>query len=128
MNQGEWKNALPYLEQCLPIRRETGDKIGEGITLINIGEIYRAQGNYTKSIEYYAQALAIQQDIGDKVGEAQSRWDIGLTYEDMGDLAKAEEYITKAVQLLVPIDHPALEQCQKSLEQVQAARQGTQEA
>lgn len=97
--QSNYEQALPYLEQGLPIAREIGNKIGESATMNNIATIYRAQGNPAKALEYYEQALAIRQQLGDRVREAITRWNIGLTYKDQGNLAKAEEYISQAVQI-----------------------------
>ncbi len=44
-------------QQALAIRREVGDRAGEGTTLNNIGAVYEAQGRYGAALEMYQQAL-----------------------------------------------------------------------
>ncbi|MCI5131363.1 MAG: tetratricopeptide repeat protein [Candidatus Electrothrix sp. EH2] len=124
MHQSEWETALPYLEQCLPIRKEVGDKYGEGITLNNIAITCDAKGEPGKAVEYHEQALAIRRELGDRDGEALTCWNIGHSYKNMGDLAKAEEYIAMAVEIEEAIGSPNLEDSRKGLALVQAKRQG----
>jgi tetratricopeptide (TPR) repeat protein len=90
---------LTYLEQSLAIRREIGDKAGEGTTLNNLSQIYDARGDYATALTYLEQSLAIQREIGDKAGEGVTCWNIGMIYKEQGDLAKAEEYIRRRVQI-----------------------------
>lgn len=112
----DYEQAVQYFEQCLPIMREVGDKIGEGTTLNNIGAIYDAQGKPAKAVEYHQQSLAIRWEQGDRAGEAQSCWNIGRTYEDLGDFVKAEEYIALAVEIKEAIGTPDAEECRNYLE------------
>ena len=49
--QNKFFNALKIFEKELLIRREIGDKIGESITLNNIGHIYRDLGKYSKALD-----------------------------------------------------------------------------
>ena len=72
--------ALTYLQQSLSICQQIGNKEGEGATLNNIGQIYRARGDYKTALTYLQQSLTIQQQIGDKSGEATSLHNIGATY------------------------------------------------
>ena len=115
---------MQYYEQCLPIRQEVGDKIGEGTTLNNIATIYRSQGKYKKALEYYKQALVIAQELGNRDGEARTLCNIGLTYKNMGEFAKAEEHVSLAVEIAKAIGHPLFEKWRDELEQVRAEQQG----
>ncbi|MDU9049797.1 MAG: tetratricopeptide repeat protein [Candidatus Electrothrix sp. Rat3] len=124
MKQGEWETALPYLEQCLLTWQELGYHIRIGQALTNIAAIYDAQGKFNKAVEYYHQALAIAQKVGDKAQEAVTSGNLGLTYVSLGDLVKAEKYITLAIQITDAIGHPSLGIWRKSLDLVQAKRQG----
>ena len=78
--RGDYETALLYLEQCLEIRRETGDKAGEGTTLNNISQIFRARGDYESALRYLEQSLEIRRETGDKAGE-------GTTLSNMGAVA-----------------------------------------
>ncbi|MCS6882819.1 MAG: tetratricopeptide repeat protein [Oscillochloridaceae bacterium] len=44
--QGQYAQALDYLQQALAIVREVGDRAGEGATLNNLGGVFEAQGQY----------------------------------------------------------------------------------
>ncbi len=49
-NIGKPTEALDYLNQALPIRREVGHRSGEATTLNNIGVVYRNIGKPTEAI------------------------------------------------------------------------------
>jgi tetratricopeptide (TPR) repeat protein len=123
-HQGDNETALTYYEQCLSIRREIGDKIGEGMTLNNMAMINDTQEKLGNVLEYKEQYLAICRDLGDRVGEAVSCWNIGTTYCDMDDLAKAEEHIALAVEIAEQIGHSSLKKWRYVLERVRAKRRG----
>ena len=96
--------------------------MGEGITLNNIGEIYRAQGNPSKALKYLEQALTIRREVGDRAGEGFTCWNLGCTYEYLGDLARAEEYISLTVEIEEQVGHYYLENDRNYLKQLRAKR------
>jgi tetratricopeptide (TPR) repeat protein len=77
---GSYDTALKYLQQSLAISQEIGDKSGEGTTLNNISQIFRARGDYDTALKYLQQSLAIRQEIGDKSGEGTTLNNICLLY------------------------------------------------
>ncbi len=52
-NQGQFPEALNYLQQALLITREIGDRAMEGTTLNNIGAACQAQGQYDQALNQY---------------------------------------------------------------------------
>jgi tetratricopeptide (TPR) repeat protein len=54
---GQKQEALKYYEQALRIRREVGDRGGEGTTLNNLGGVYDDLGQKQEALKYYEQAL-----------------------------------------------------------------------
>ena len=48
--QGRYTEALEAHQKALAIRREVGDRLGEGATQVNIGTIYRDQGRYAEAL------------------------------------------------------------------------------
>ena len=68
-NQGQYRSALNYFQQALVIRREVGDRAGEGVTLSNIGGVYGSRGQYDQALESYQQALVIHREMGDGARE-----------------------------------------------------------
>jgi tetratricopeptide (TPR) repeat protein len=92
---GRLTKALEYLEKSLEIRVEIGDKSGEGTTLNNISQIYKARGDLTKALEYLEKSLKIVVEIGDKSGECSSRFNIGHIHLANDEVKKAHaEWIT----------------------------------
>ena len=109
------------MEQSLAIRREIGDKAGEGTTLNNISLIYHDRGDLATALTYLEQSLAIRREIGNKAEEGVTCWNIGFIYKDQGDLVRAEEYISRTVQIDEEIGHPDLEKDRAALEQIRQA-------
>ena len=108
----------------MDISQEIGDRAGEGTTLNNISQIYKARGDYGTALKYLEQSLAISKEIGDRRGEAVTSWNIGTTYADQGDLAEAEQYMSRTVEIDEAIGHPDLESDRKHLEAVRAKLRG----
>ena len=58
------EEAARYYEQALVIRREVGDRAGEGTTLGNLGMLAVSLGHVEEAIRYFEQALVIFTEIG----------------------------------------------------------------
>jgi hypothetical protein len=61
---GHWRLGMDLLPLQLAIRREVGDRAGEGTTLNNLGSLADALGRPEEAARYYEQALAILEEIG----------------------------------------------------------------
>ena len=86
---GAYDTALGYLKQSLSIMQQIGDKAGEGTTLNNISQIFKAQGDYETALGYLKQSLRIRQQIGDKAG-------LCATLFNMGHIHAQNEQIPEA--------------------------------
>ncbi|MBH8566197.1 tetratricopeptide repeat protein [Nostoc sp. CENA67] len=105
--QGKLREALETFEKVLLIRREIGDKAGEGTTLNNLGVVYRSLGQYAKAIDYYQQALAIFKQIGDTAGVGRTLNNLGAVYDSQGQYAKAIDYYQQALAIFKQIGDTA---------------------
>ena len=103
LHLGDFKQALPVLQESLAIQQEIGDKAGEGATLNNISTLYHAQGEYATALEYLKKSLAIMQEIGDKKGEGTTLNNISQIYDAQGDYATALEYMKKSLAIMQEI-------------------------
>ncbi len=54
---GEYAQAEQYYLQSLEIKRQIGDKAGEGNSLNNLGIVYENLGEYAQAEQYYRQSL-----------------------------------------------------------------------
>lgn len=77
---GQKTEALKYYERALLIRREVGERGGEGRTLNNLGRVYNALGQQAKAIEYCERALYLAKEVGDRGGEGRTLHNIGMIY------------------------------------------------
>ena len=97
---GQIYQALRLNEQALGIRREVGDRSGEGTTLNNLGGVHSALGQKGKALEYYEQALGIRREVGDRSGEGTTLNNLGRVYDALGQKGKALEYYEQALGIV----------------------------
>jgi tetratricopeptide (TPR) repeat protein len=88
-DQGQYQSALNYFQQALVIRREVGDRAGEGATLNNIGGVYDSRGQYDQAFQNFQQALVILREVGDRVGEGTTLNNVGSVYRARGQYDQA---------------------------------------
>jgi tetratricopeptide (TPR) repeat protein len=86
---------LPEAEEAykrnLTIRRELGDRRGEGIVLSLLGRIALQRGHLDEAERYFQQALAIDR-------EARVRWDEGIDISSLGQIALTRGHLEEAEQ------------------------------
>jgi len=82
--QHSWTKAIATYQRSLAIRRECGDRIGEGRTLNDLGIIHSGQGRWDEAIDAYEHSLAIHREVGDRSGEASALNNLAGVYADQG--------------------------------------------
>jgi tetratricopeptide (TPR) repeat protein len=100
LHLGDYDAALKYLEASLAIRREIGDRSGEGATLNNMGTLSHARGDYDAALKYLEASLAIQREIGDRNGEGTTLNNIATVSLARVDYDAALKYLeaSRAIQ------------------------------
>ncbi|OLT59633.1 CHAT domain-containing tetratricopeptide repeat protein [Moorena bouillonii] len=88
----QFREALQSWQRALTIYREIDNRLGQAISLNNLGLTYETLGDYPKAIENYQQSLTIARAIANRRAEANSLNGLGLTYQNLGDYPKAIEY------------------------------------
>ena len=106
---GEKQTALNYLQQSLAIRQEIGDKAGEGTTLNNISQIFKASGDYGMALYYLRQSLLISQEVDDKTGEGTTLNNISQIFKASGDYETALTYLEHCLSIFREIGDSARE-------------------
>ena len=71
--------AAEQYEKSLEIDRKTGDARGEGIVLMNLGNVFKDRSQYPKAVEYYEKSLELKRKTGDVQGESQTLGNLGLS-------------------------------------------------
>ena len=99
LHLGDYDTALKYLKRSLDIRKEIGDKSGEGTTLNNMATTAHARGDYDTALKYLKRSLDIQQEIGDKSGEGTTLNNMAATAHARGDYDTALKYLKRSLDI-----------------------------
>src|SRR5439155_22645453 len=74
--------ARDLYEQALALHRACGNRRFEGITLGNLGAIFRRSGRLDEARRLFDRALAIYRELGDRASEANTTGSLaGLLHE-----------------------------------------------
>jgi tetratricopeptide (TPR) repeat protein len=101
---GMLPESLESLQRALAVCREAGDRLGEGTTLNNIGQIYCSRGDYDTALEYMKESLNISCAIGQKMGESITLNNIGQIYYARGEYDTALKYLEGSLKISREID------------------------
>jgi tetratricopeptide (TPR) repeat protein len=104
LHLGDYDTALKYLKQSLAIQQEIGDKSGEGTTLNNISQIFKARGDYDTALKYLKQSLTIQQEIGDNAGLCATLFNIGHIHLQNEEKSQAKKAWVSVYRLAKPMN------------------------
>ncbi len=96
--KSNYLKALEYYQKALKINEELGNRMGVGIQLGNIANLYQALSEYPKSLEYYNKALKIHEELGDKFGVSRNIGNIASLYSKT-DITKSIEYYYKSLKI-----------------------------
>jgi tetratricopeptide (TPR) repeat protein len=92
-------DALTHYRKALAIRREIGDRDGEGTTLNNISQIFDAWGLYDEALKTLQESLAISREIGDRDGEGVTLNNIALIYKAWGRYDEALKTLQESLAI-----------------------------
>ncbi|XP_044183194.1 tetratricopeptide repeat protein 28-like [Acropora millepora] len=96
---GDNQRAIDYIEKCLKIAVQIGDRDREGTIYGNLGNAYQSLGDYRKAIEYYEKQLNIAIEIGDRGREGTSYHNIGSAYCSLEQFENAVDNFVSAVNV-----------------------------
>ena len=87
--RGELAQAKGFFEASLPLFRQAGNKLWEGVALTNLAKVLGASGNWPAGITLLEQALALVHGKGDEFTEAATHRHLGLGYLALGQPDRA---------------------------------------
>jgi tetratricopeptide (TPR) repeat protein len=103
--QGEFKQALTFLEESLNIWRELGNSLGIAQTLNNLGAVANGQGNYEQSRIYHSESLAIRRKHGDRRSIAVSLHNLGEVYLSQEDYDQARKSFEESLPIFKEVGY-----------------------
>jgi DNA-binding SARP family transcriptional activator/tetratricopeptide (TPR) repeat protein len=86
---GRYEEAIGYLEDALPVSRETGSGRDEAMVLGNLGWALDSQGRSADGLRHYDRSLALIQSQGSRHAEAMTLAGRSAARLHLGDLAGA---------------------------------------
>lgn len=97
--RSQFREALESYQQVLRLRREIGDKAGEGETLINIGVVYRVLGQYPQAKASLEQALEIAKSLNNRTLTGRTFSEIGVVYYSLSQYPQALDFYQQAIAI-----------------------------
>lgn len=99
-----YKAALKHYEEGLAFAG--GNKRGQILNLIGIGDVYANLGNYSRALEYYQKAKEISAEIKDVNSAADVDVSIGTLLYNIGRPHRAIEFYNKAAETINHQENP----------------------
>jgi tetratricopeptide (TPR) repeat protein len=97
--QGDVAQAQKYFEECLAVRRESGDRRGVAASLNNLANIAFVHGDYARATAIYEETRLLWQELGDKWGLATCLNNLGLLAYTQGQTERARAYYEESLSL-----------------------------
>ncbi len=121
---GHWRLGMILLPLDLGAQREVGNRVGEGITLNNLGYLARGLGQPEEARRFYEQALVFLRAVGNRAVEGTVLGNLGDLAESQGRLDEAEDYYRQALAAEESIGAAEdVEDDRKALVRIQATRE-----
>lgn len=100
LSMGTIETAIKCFEESLKLVQGTGNLLGEGTALGNLGSALREAGKHEEAIKYHKQYLANAGKRLDAGGEAIMLYELAVDHILMDDLASAKDCALKGVVTL----------------------------
>ena len=78
--------------QELSIASKEGNRQGEGLACVHLGNYYHDVADFKQAIRNYTEALAIFKEIGFRAGEESAYGNLGIAYYSLGSFKQAIQY------------------------------------
>nr|MBK9653842.1 tetratricopeptide repeat protein [Bacteroidota bacterium] len=98
-NKGEYKKAIDFYLEALPIFETLKDTGKMATVLGNIGLVCNDEGDFKNALDYYFKALKMNEATNDNIGIANMLANIGLVYNNLEEYSKALDYNKRALKV-----------------------------
>ena len=105
----EYSEAIAALEQALRLYQGAGNRSGEAIALMYLGDVSGETEKYEQAIAYFQQALPIYRELGDRQGEVDALWKSGYASGYLGNYEQGREYLQQTLPIYQELGDPYLE-------------------
>lgn len=94
-----FQKSIVYYQQNLDLNKELNDKVAEGRTLGNLGNVNYLLQDYSTSIEYLDKRLAIAKESNDLSGQRRAHGNLGNAYLYLEDYDKSLHHYREAMNI-----------------------------
>jgi predicted ATPase/DNA-binding CsgD family transcriptional regulator len=98
-NQSDFEQAQAWLEECLDLRRELGDKKGTSKVLVDLGTVAGDRGDPAQAAAFFEKGLRLKKDVGDRWGTALVLGNLAAAAYEQGNLAEAAALSEESLEL-----------------------------
>jgi CHAT domain-containing protein len=103
---GSFDKSREYLNAALAMRKNLGDRLGEGKTLNVLGLLEWDIGTYDQAIAFFRSASAIAHEIGDQKLEGATLNNVSLVYDELGDYKTSLAQYKRVLKIYQGTDFP----------------------
>jgi tetratricopeptide (TPR) repeat protein len=96
---GNLEKAFELNNKALELKKIFSDKMGIGLILGNIGNIYSDKKEYNKALEFYFKGMEVNKEIGNNRAVAGNLYNIARTYKELKNNTKALDFYKDAQQM-----------------------------
>jgi len=97
--EGHWPQARNLDQTALDAARRAADRLGEAITIANLGDIETLGGDYPAATDHLTAASALMHGLGNRLGEAGALTYLGFAQSLAGDYPAATASQERALEL-----------------------------
>jgi DNA-binding SARP family transcriptional activator len=121
--RGDNDRAIPRMHEAVELYRRSGDRQGEELMLIDLGEVLRAEGRLEEAYRCLRDAEEMAEAIGDRRNVAFAAKALGRLHQLAGRHEQAYASLTRAMQLFHRLgDEVGTAHAQESLGELYAAQ------
>ncbi|WP_020528999.1 tetratricopeptide repeat protein [Flexithrix dorotheae] len=95
----DYENAILFASQAIAISNKIGFEFGQGLSLYNLGKIYKEKKDLSQGLNYLLQSQIIFEKIKSEKNLAESNYEIGNLYIDWNTFNKSVSYLKSALNL-----------------------------
>lgn len=100
---GAWEQAYRIHHTALAAAEYTRDRLGQAVTLRNLGEVYYLPGHFARAQQVLHQAHDLYTELGNRLGQANSLLYLGIVYRVPGDYRRAQQVLDQARELFADL-------------------------
>ncbi|MEI2692114.1 MAG: tetratricopeptide repeat protein [Anaerolineae bacterium] len=102
--EGDLALAERYLEECLDLRRATGNQPGQAVALLELAGVAFMRADYERARDRCQEGLAVAETSGDLQTIAHLLTGLSLSYRELGQLPQALDYGRRSQAIYQELD------------------------